>query len=367
MQFQYRFCSNIFFGEGAVSANAESWLLGRRAYILSGASSGRKSGALLDVEAVLKSHNISYETFEGIGNNPDVEQCIELSQSVVSFGADFIIAIGGGSPMDAAKAVAAFACNEGLTVQRLFKNDFESVLPIVAIPTTSGTGSEVTPWSVLTRRDLNSKFSFGNEKTLPAVALLDPNYTKSLPRNVVLHTAMDACTHLIEGIISIKNTPITDALAVEGLRRFGLLLPALEKDDMEKIRSDLMLASMLGGVVIAKTGTTIMHGMGYPLTYYHNYSHGEANCAVLPGYLRFVERAAPERLKIVYDALGLNMEGLCGFVERNFKFELKLSGQEIEHYAKQTMQQGSTRNMPVEITQEILAQLYEQSFVGAKA
>ena len=359
MQFTYQETSNIIFGRGCVKENAAKWQYGTNAYIVTGKHSGRASGALEDVVALLKANHTAYEIFEGIGNNPTVEECREVGEAARKAGADYIVGIGGGSPLDAAKAIAVFARNPELPTVDLFKNTFGSVLPLVAIPTTCGTGSEVTPWSVLTRNDLQSKFSFGTAKTMPVVALVDPAYTESLSDRVMVHTVMDAMTHCLESYISIKANPVTEALSLEGLRRFGKCMREIELCNWDDIRDELVLVSLLGGIAIAKTGTTLMHGMGYPLTYFHGLTHGEANCATMPAYLRFVGNVLQERLQAPLNSMQTDIEALGAFVRRCIPVKITLTADEIQRYAAQSMFQGSVRNLPYPVTEEELAGIFQ--------
>lgn len=365
MEFTNKTSANIFFGKGCVRQYAKQWILGKRAYIVTGKNSGRESGALQDVMALLCDFEVAYTVFEGIGNNPTLEECIQQAEQVRAFGADFILAIGGGSPLDAAKAIAVLALGD-FSIEQLFQNEFAQALPVVAIPTTSGTGSEVTPWSILTRHDTNTKKSFGNACTMPAVALLDAKYTYSLPRHITLHTAMDAFTHCVESYLSKKSTPVTEALVLNALGRFGRCLDALEHDLFMDIREELMLISMLGGMAIANTGTTLMHGMGYPLTYYKGMPHGEANCAVMPSYFAFANTCAKDRLDTVFSALQTDVDTFCAFVRRSIPLRCTLTKAEISHYARQTMGQNSTQALPRPVIQADIEAIYRQE-MGQKS
>ncbi|MDL2234986.1 iron-containing alcohol dehydrogenase [Christensenellaceae bacterium OttesenSCG-928-L17] len=358
MQFEYQAVSNLFFGPDCVRQQTNQWILGKRAYIVTGKYSGRMSGAMMEVTAALEENGVTYEVFEGIGNNPSVMQCKEVAALARKMGAEFIIGIGGGSPLDAAKAISVFATHPDLSVDDLFKNAYGDILPIVAVPTTCGTGSEVTPWSVLTRDDLQSKFSFGTKKTVPAAALLNSNYLMSLSDAVLTHTIMDACTHCIESYISVKASPVTEAWSLDGLRRFANCMDAIAEKRWNDVRDELMVISLLGGLAITKTGTTLMHGMGYPLTYYKNMTHGEANCATLPAYLRFVDTFDSKRLGDVLTALRTDIATFSAFVRRVIPCELVLSEEEIRHYAAQTMRQGSIRNVSHTVTQADLEAIY---------
>lgn len=313
MNFSFELPTVVRFGRGAVRENAKLLALGKRAFVVTGANSGRKSGALGDALCALSAEGVAYEVYEGIGSNPNVSACRTLGQRARAFGADFIVGIGGGSPLDAAKAIAVFAANE-IDEQRLFQYGYENgVLPIAAIPTTSGTGSEVTPWSIMTDDTAKTKRSFGGTLTFPRVALLDPTYTEKLPRAITFDTGMDAFQHCFESYLSMRATPATDALCLEALKRFSHCMQPLAEGKLEGIREELMLISMLGGMAIAQTGTTLMHAMGYPLTYFHDVPHGRANSLVLPAYVAALDAYRPERLREALNALGVSKDKLCDF------------------------------------------------------
>jgi alcohol dehydrogenase class IV len=361
IEFSFNIPTRILFSRGAVRNNAEALRLGKRAFVVTGKSSGRLSGALNDVERELDALKITYEIFEGVGNNPDVEQCRELGARARNFHADFVIGIGGGSPIDAAKAVAVFGA-EDIEPEILFQNKYDSVLPIIAIPTTSGTGSEATPWSVLTWKKVQTKQSFGGIKTFPRVAFLDPGYTESLSPSVTLDTAFDAFSHCLESVISTKASPVTDALNFYALSRFGGLMESLERGEHTSIREDLMLISLLGGIVIANTGTTLMHAMGYPLTYFKNVPHGRANAYVLPAYLTEVGDRRPQRLEAALKALGISQEELITYIKRKFPFDVQANAEELSLWAAQTAAKDPQKTTGVPNDTGHIRELYEMLF-----
>jgi alcohol dehydrogenase class IV len=363
MDFKFNNPVDIRFGRNAVKNNPGSLALGKNAYIVTGSSSGRRSGALADVEAALNSSGIRYQVFEGIQNNPNVTQCRELGCAARTFGADFVIGIGGGSPLDAAKAVAVFASNPELETEKLFLNRFDvKPLPIAAIPTTSGTGSEATPWSIMTWDEFRSKKSFGNLATYPRIALLDPSYTDSLPIDFTRYTAMDAFQHCFENFLSIKSNPMTDALNLYALAQFSRCMGPLEKGEASGIRDELMLISLLGGVTISQTGTTMMHAMGYPLTYYYGAPHGKANSFVLPVYLEETAKYVPEKLNAALNAMNIGFEELKNYFLRNFPADFKARRDELPLWGELTMQQGSVKNLPVPVSAAYFVSLYERIF-----
>lgn len=365
MDFKFCLPVDIRFGADAVTKNASALRLGKKALIVTGATSAEKCGALADCVDALKSQGISYYTFKGVGNNPEVEQCAEIAAIAVREGADFVIGIGGGSPMDAAKAIAVFASNPDISYAELFKNEYKiAPLPIVAIPTTSGTGSEVTPWSILTWHEIKTKRSFGSQVTFPTLALLDPKYTKSLPLSVTRHTAMDAFQHCFESMMSHKSTPISDALNTHALREFASCMEQLESGDVDPIREKLMLISMLGGCTISHTGTTHMHALGYPLTYYYGVPHGFANAMVMPVYLEELEKHEPERLQRALTALNMSASELKSYVLRNYEITINPSADELPNWAEQTNRQGSTKNTDIPNDVENLLDMFDRIFSG---
>jgi alcohol dehydrogenase class IV len=174
MQFKFQLATRVFLGTGCIRQNREELLkLGKKAVIITGRNSAKASGALNDIIEILREASLEYHVYDKIENNPTLENVREAGLEAKSFGADFVIGIGGGSPLDAAKAVAVLAVNS-IQPSELYTNTFENKpLPIAAIPTTAGTGSEVTPYSILNRNDLETKMSFGNEDTFPKIAFMD--------------------------------------------------------------------------------------------------------------------------------------------------------------------------------------------------
>lgn len=363
MEFSFKMPTRIYFERGCVRNHLEIFTYcGSRAAIVTGKHSARASGALADVEAVLKSAGIAYEIYDSVENNPSVETVADISKRAKEFGAAFVIGIGGGSPMDAAKAVAVLAAND-FDVTKLFSNQFGKALPIVEIPITSGTGSEVTPYSVLLRKDLETKVSFGNTHTYPAYALLDPDYTKSMSEKSTISTAVDAFTHVLEGYFAKRSTGFSSMMACEGIRVFGECLPSLrEKEYTDKVRDKLMYVSLLGGLTIAQTGVTLPHGMGYCYTYFKGIPHGMANGLLLREYLKLNAPVVGERLTKALGLLGVNnVEAFADILEELIGKPPKLTGEEIEQYTKLTLiQKGSIANTPYTVTEEVIRMLWEK-------
>ena len=304
--FAYFMPTKVFFGRDCVSRQGQVIATaGKRALVVTGKNSARKCGALDDITLCLKGKGICFELFDDVEANPSVATARLAGKRARDFNADMIIAVGGGSPLDAGKAAALLALND-FTDDALFSaDDSIPVLPVIAVPTTAGTGSEVTPYSILTDTNLQTKRNLRSEKLFPVLAYLDPRYTESLPRDTTSYTAIDALTHAVEGYLSSRRTPLTDVLALESIRLLGEKLPGLSRSLPDSSgREKLLMASLLAGIVIARTGTTVLHAMGYHLTFFHKVEHGRANGFLLPAYLEYVAGAQAERVQAVLDVMG---------------------------------------------------------------
>jgi alcohol dehydrogenase class IV len=345
MQFKFHMPVKAYFGEGCIKQyGSELGVFGKRAMIVTGGRSAKASGALDDIIEVLKGLSVEFYIFDKVENNPSTDNVAEGGAAARQFGAGFVIGIGGGSPLDAAKAVAVLATND-IGPERLFENSFKNKpLPIIAIPTTAGTGSEVTPYSVLTRKELQTKGSFGTPDTFPAIAFLDPVYTETQPTAVTVNTAIDALSHNVEGYLSRRSTPASDILAQEGIRLFGECKEHLAAGQVSReVRGKLLYASMLGGMVIAHTGTTIVHGAGYNYTYFKDIPHGKANGYLMAEYLRFNYGHAREKTENILALMGLtDIDGFDTLIASLIGKAPGLSDEEISKYAAITMSQRST-------------------------
>lgn len=302
-RFSFLLPTKVLFGSGCVKDRQTDWILGKKAIIVTGRQSAKASGALDDVTASLE---MDYVLFDEVENNPSLETVARGGQLAREEGCDFIVAIGGGSPLDAAKAIAVLAVNDVEPLSLYDRGWDKPALPITAIPTTAGTGSEVTQYAVLTVERDQTKRSISGPDLFPKVALLDPAYTESLSPTVTIDTAVDALSHLIEGFLAVRANQLSSGLAVQGMRIWGRCIPALRSRVFDStVRSELLLASTLGGMTIAQTGTTLVHALGYPLTYFHDVPHGRANGMLFTAYLRYINQVAPQKVGEILRNLGL--------------------------------------------------------------
>lgn len=364
LNFSFYVPTRLVYGEGCVQANDQYFQgFGRRAFVVTGAHSAERSGALDDVVAVLSDKGIAYEQFAGVENNPSLENVETASAAARQFEPDFIVAIGGGSPLDAAKAVAVLAVND-MTAEQLYSKAWpRPPLPILAIPTTAGTGSEVTPYSVLTIPDKETKQGFGGPDLFPKVSFLDWRYTESLPRDITIDTAVDALSHLVEGYLATRASDASDMLAEHGIRLWGRYRQALTRDSLTPAERDgFLAASALGGMTISHTGTTFVHALGYPLTYYHDIPHGQANGLVIGGYLRFTEEAAPDKVENILRWLRMDSLGeFAGMTDQLFPGHKTIDHERLEEYAQKASETRNVANSLGEVTASVMADILKDS------
>ena len=288
MNFNFNMPARIICGEECVLNNEELFAIGKNAIIVTGAASAIKSGALDDVVSVLSNIGIDYIIYDKVRENPLLSTVYEAGQIARAYGCDFVIGIGGGSPMDSAKAIAAFAANPDISPDEIFDTSkLNKSLPIILIPTTSGTGSEANPYSILTLDSEDKKKTFNSPYSYPTYAFLDYRYTTSMGKEGTLSCALDAFCHCIESFLSPKSNEISRMYALWGGKYIWKNFDSITEEKLtDKQREELLYASFCGGMAINITGTGFPHPMGYNLTFEFNIPHGKA-CAVFTG--KFIE------------------------------------------------------------------------------
>jgi alcohol dehydrogenase len=259
------------------------------------------------VRSALESAGLSVTVFGGVTPNPTTTCVDEGSNLAASVGADGIVAVGGGSSMDAAKGIALGAVNPQRGVGLDYSSTFAfPALPIIAVPTTAGTGAEVNAFGVITDVASHRKFYVGHDSALARAAILDPDLTVGLPAGATAATGMDALTHALESYLSVRANPYSDGIALQVISTVAAFLPRAVDDgtDIES-RAELLLASHLAGVGFSHTGLGLVHGIAHPLGGQFNIPHGLALCLVIEGVLRFNLTAREARLARVAFALGV--------------------------------------------------------------
>jgi alcohol dehydrogenase class IV len=365
MEFIYSMPVKVYFGKGCIDKNSSVIAgIGKRALIVTGKSSADKNGSLKQITGALNKEGIKYERFNRVEANPSVETVREAAQMARDVKADFIIGIGGGSPLDAAKAIAILASND-LDDDGLFSGVYKNKpLPLIAVPTTAGTGSEVTPYSILTFRKISNKKSIASPEIFPAAAFLDAAFTETLPVDTTINTAVDALSHTVEGYLSARATDVIAPIAIESMKLLGVSLKKLTDKSAPSFseRENLLYASMLAGMVIAHTGTTAVHAMGYPLTYHRDIDHGRANGLLMYGYLRFLEPASTKVRDVIHamglkdvDEFGRLMEALLGKKE-------EVTDEEIEIFTDTAMTSKNIANTSPSPTRDEVKKIFQLSF-----
>lgn len=259
--------------------------LGKKAMVVTGKHSARKCGALQDMEDALQQENITYVIFDEIEENPSIETVMKAREFGVCEKVDFVIGIGGGSPLDAAKAIAMMIANPGLGEEVLYEASELENLPIICVPTTCGTGSEVTPYAILTIHKQRTKKSISH-RIYPNLALLDAKYLKSMSREGLVNTAVDALAHLLESYLNTNADELNRIYSREGLSIWKEFKKRLLDDSLlEKDYATMLHASMVAGMAITHTGTSLPHGLSYQVTYELGVPHGKAVGIFLGGFV----------------------------------------------------------------------------------
>lgn len=231
-----------------------------------------------------------YKVFDDVSPNPGFSDLESLAAKFKAQSFKQIVAVGGGSSLDMAK-ILSYALSdespEALAIVNILKEGKTlpvfSPIPMIAIPTTSGTGSEVTPFATIWDHENKKKYSIGNSKLYPKTALLMPELTYSLPWDITLSTGLDALSQLLESVWNNNSTPITDGIALKGVSFVFEALPVLKNDLKNKeARSKIQLASMMSGLCISQTRTAMAHAISYPLTAHYGTPHGIACSFTLP-------------------------------------------------------------------------------------
>ncbi len=351
---------------GCIKENAAVFKkFGKKAMLVTGKQSAKKNGSQEDVIAALNAVDMPYVIYDQVMCNPTVACVYEGARFARENKVDLIISIGGGSPMDAGKAIALLAVQD-IKEEQIFSGEYgDEALPMIHIPTTAGTGSEVTPYAILTNDRAKTKTSIAAPILFPKVALCDPTYMQDLNQTTTINTAIDALSHAIEGMFSIKATPATNALAAESIKEIVSCYESLKEGKLSlEERGILLQASTLAGMVIAHTGTTAVHSMGYSLTYFKDVDHGRANGLLLPYFFKVMEKADGEKVKTILGHMGLStveafeswMDGLLGEKE-------VLTLEEIEKFATIASGAKNIKNCKVILKREDLVEVYKSAFL----
>ena len=373
--FKYFLPVNIEFGSGKVAKAGElTKPYGKKALIVTGHSSAKKSGLYDKVKDSLKAEGIDSVLFDKVAQNPLTTTAAEGAAFAKDNGCDVVVAIGGGSIMDCAKAIAFLAVNDGDVSDYIFgKKASDTALPIILIPTTCGTGSEGNGIAVLTNPDNGDKKSLRCNAIVAKVSIVDPECMMTMPKHVLASVGFDALCHNMEAYTSKIAQPFTDALSLYAV---DLIVHNLvdvykgtgSKESWEKIT----LASTIGGMVINTAGVTLAHGMEHPASGLKDIVHGKGLAALTPTIIEASYQGAPEKFaKLAKLFGGEKAEDLAGKVRELLEdieltctlSDLGIEEKDIPWMAENCMKVSahSIANNPVVFSQEEIAEIYKKA------
>lgn len=300
----------IFCGAGSLEAALpELESLGKRALIVTDEVMV-KLGNLSKVTGLLERCGIPYHVYDRVGGEPTdamVEQGLALYRER---GCDFLIALGGGSPLDAMKAIAALSVNGGHLRDYMGRELSGPLPPMAAIPTTAGTGSEATKFTIITDTEQDVKMLLRGDVLMPDLAVIDPQFTVTAPPSITAATGLDALTHAIEAYTSRKAQPMSDTFALSAVKRIFKNLPAaFHTGDNVTAREEMSLAALEAGIAFNNASVTIVHGMSRPIGALFHVPHGISNAMLLHECLAFALDGAAERFADLAAAIGVSKEG----------------------------------------------------------
>jgi len=313
--YEWLFPTKIRYGEGCLGELGDIVKDFGKENILIVTDKGVEAAGLVDlvINELNKAGFDKINIFDNVVPNPRDTACDEGAEFAKKVGADIVIAVGGGSPIDTAKMIAMLMTNEGKTLdyEGFFKVKNE-LPPFITIPTTVGTGSEVTEWAVITDLKRMFKMSVADTKLYPDIALLDPIMVKNLPPRVVASTGMDALSHAIESYTCRVATPIADAIALYAIELIGknIRFAVYGGEAGYEARANMLLGSLMAGVALSQADVAGVHCMGEALGGLYDMPHGIANASILPYMMLYCAVANEEKFARVAECLGVDTKGM---------------------------------------------------------
>lgn len=352
--------------------------LGKKAFIVTG-KIVTKMGTVSILTDYLEKWDISYEVFNDITGEPTDEMILAGVKEYQAHGCDFLIGIGGGSPLDSVKAIAAMSVLEGEIADYMGKEIKGDFPPMVLIPTTAGTGSETTKFTIITDRKKGIKMLLKGDDLLPNLAIVDPEFTLTAPKSITAATGMDALTHAVESYTSRKANTLTDLYAISAIKRIFSYLPiAYEDGSNKKAREEMAIAAFEAGVCINNASVTLVHGMSRPIGALFHVPHGISNAMLITECLSYVAEGCYDRFADIARAIKVAGEDtkdkeateaflaalnkLCKQCEIPTLKEYGIKEEEFEavvdKMSSDAMASGSPSNTIKEISKEDLIKIY---------
>ena len=357
--------------------------MGNKAFIVTGRHVA-VSYMMKQLTALLDENGIDCVIFDGITGEPTdtmIENGVEMLKSS---GCDFIIGIGGGSPLDSAKAIAAMAVNEGSIADYNGKEITGEILPLAAIPTTAGTGSEATKFTVITDSEKGIKMLLKGDVLVPKLAIVDSSFTVGAPKSVTSATGLDALTHAVEAYTSRKAFSMTDTLAVSAVKRIMKYLPiAYREPDNSLAREQMSIAALEAGICINNSSVTIVHGMSRPIGALFHVPHGMSNAMLLKECLSFAVSGAYEKFANLGRETGVasdsdsdktaaekfidSLQSICDVCEiptlEQYGIDRDEYYSKISKMATDAVASGSPANTVKEVTVDDCIEIYKKLYV----
>lgn len=381
MAYQFTLPKRTVFGENALESSEEVIKgFGKKAFIVTG-KIVTKMGTVKILTDFLENWGIDFQIFNDITGEP-TDKMIEAGvEAFKQSGCDFLIAIGGGSPLDSAKAIAVMSVLEGGIADYLgveIKGEFP---PMVLIPTTAGTGSEATKFTIITDTKKGIKMLLKGDDLLPDLAVIDSVFTMTAPASITAATGMDALTHAVESYTSRKGNTLTDTYALSAIKRIFKYLPVVYKDGSDKkAREEMSIAAYEAGVCINNASVTLVHGMSRPIGALFHVPHGISNAMLITECLTFAADGCYDKFAAIAKAIGiagddwedieagnaflLELRKLCKHCEIPTLSEYGVNKEEfdevVDKMAGDAMASGSPSNTIKEINAKDLLEIYHR-------
>jgi len=288
--FRYEIPTAIEFGNGSISTLAEHVkALGGTKVLVVGDPGVVQAGVVNRLTDPLEAASIPYVVFSEIEADPDIASVEAGTALAKSEGCDLVVGVGGGSSLDTAKAIGIMLTNPGHIRDYVGINKvIHQAAPVIAVPTTAGTGSEMTIWSVLSDKKEKVKLSVGSPYNCPTLALCDPELTVTLPPHITASTGMDALTHALESYVNKATQPISEGMSVQSMKMISRSLRlAVVQGENVQARHDMLLASLIAAMAFNTTRLGIAHALALPLGAHFKIPHGTVNAILLPEVMQF--------------------------------------------------------------------------------
>jgi alcohol dehydrogenase class IV len=375
----------LVFGSGAAGQiGEESRKLGGKKGLIITDEVLLKLGVLEGVGQTLSQAEIQFAVYSGVFTEPTVDFVQEGVRSYRESDCDFLLAVGGGSAIDTAKAISVMATNGGAIEDYQGANKVrEPGAPLIAVPTTAGTGSEVTQFTIITDTKSDVKMLIASPFLIPRKAIVDPLLTLSMPRGLTAATGIDALTHAIEAYVSVKAQPMSDIFALSAIELIsGSLRQAWSNGNNREAREKTMLGALQAGIAFSNSSVALVHGMSRPIGAYFHVAHGVSNAALLSVVTEFSLIGNPERYARIAEAMGENTEGLTVLeasdlaaeaiarliedIEIPSLPELGVEEEKLDKLASKMAEDaiasGSPANNPRQATKEEIVELYKLAY-----